>query len=492
MPKPPSPRDAITDVPGLRVGHWTDRRAATGCTVVLCPPEGAVAACAVLGGAPGTRETDALLPGNLVKRAHAVALTGGSAFGLDAATGVMRWLAERGIGFETRSGRVPIVPAAVIYDLGVGRADAWPDAAAGYAACAAAASGVQQGSVGAGTGATVAKVAGMQRAVKGGLGSASEHTAGGAVVGAIVAVNALGEIVDHARGRAVARMRPGVADGAAYGSAAEPNDGIEHLRRRRAEPAAPLENTTIAVVATDVLLDREQLYRLALMAHAGIARAVRPSHTPGDGDTVFALSTGARLEESPDLVALGALAARALERAILNGVRHATALAGIPAVSTAPRVRPVRDADRPWIEEFIAREWGSPVVASRGVLHRPSALDGFIAEADGATIGLITLHVKDSACEVVTLNSLLPGTGAGSALMSVAERYARERECRRLWLVTTNDNAHALRFYQRRGLRIAAVHMGAVDDERKLKPEIPLTGRDGIGIHDEIELATDL
>jgi L-aminopeptidase/D-esterase-like protein/N-acetylglutamate synthase-like GNAT family acetyltransferase len=463
----PRLRDAITDVAGLRVGHWTDRRGATGCTVVLCPPEGAIAACAVLGGAPGTRETDVLLPGNLVKRVHAVLLTGGSAFGLDAASGVMRWLRERNIGFETRAARVPIVPAAVIYDLGIGRAGAWPDAEAGYAACAAASRTVRR---------------------------ASEVVPGGAVVGAIVSVNAVGEIIDPSTARIVAGLRAdlplpsspprkGTIPASAHGRGLTPLEADDVSRE-----ALPGENSTIAVVATDVLLDREQLYRVALMAHTGLARAIRPSHSPADGDIVFALSTGARVEEPPNLLALGALAARALERAIVDGVRSAATLAGIPAVGMPPRVRPIQDKDRPWIEGFTARAWGSAVIASRGNLHRPSKLDGFVTASGGAITGLITLHVEGDACEVVTLNSIIENAGNGTALMAAAERYARERGCHRLWLLTTNDNTHALRFYQRLGMRIAAIYPGAVDEERRLKPEIPSTGRDGIPIHDEIEL----
>jgi L-aminopeptidase/D-esterase-like protein/N-acetylglutamate synthase-like GNAT family acetyltransferase len=478
MPKP-RPRDAITDVPGIRVGHWTDKRAATGCTVVLCPPEGAAAACAVLGGAPGTRETDVLAPGNTVDRVHAVLLTGGSAFGLDAASGVMRWLDERGIGFETRAGRVPIVPAAVIFDLAVGRGDVRPDAASGYAACAAAGSTVRQGSIGAGTGATVAKLGGLDRAVKGGLGTAAELLAGGGVIGALVAVNAIGEIVDPASGRLVAGIRP---------APHAPQEGLELLRQRRAEPPPALENTTIAVIATDITLNREHLTRVALMAHAGIARTVRPSHTPGDGDTVFALSTCQRTDPRPDLAAIGALGARALERAILNAITHATALAGIPPARRAPRVRPVTAADRAWIGPFIAESWGAEMVVSKGVTHYPAMLDGFVTEENGAITGLVTLHAQGQHCEVVTLNSIVEHAGNGSALMAAAEQYARDHGCTRLWLITTNDNTHALRFYQRLGMRIAAVRLGAVDAARALKPEIPLTGNDGIGIHDEIEL----
>ena len=305
---------------------------------------------------------------------------------------------------------------------------------------------------------------------------------GGALVGAIAAVNALGEIVDPTSGRVVAGVRG--ADGGI-------EDAVELLRSGRAV-SPPLENTTIAVVATDVALDRGQLTRLALMAHAGLARVVRPSHTSADGDAVFALSTGARVQEPVDLVALGALAARALERAIVKGVRQATSLAGIPAVAVPVTVRPVTDADRDWIERFTAAARGAPVVVSRGVAHRPAALDGFVAERDGVPLGLVTVQLQDDACEVVTLNSLVQVAGVGTALMAAAEQYARDQGCRRLWLITTNDNAHALRFYQRRGLRIAAIHVGAIAAARALKPEIPLTGNDGIPIRDEIEMEKEL
>lgn len=478
-----TPRDAITDVPGIRVGHWTDRRAATGCTVVLCPSDGAVAAGVVMGGAPGTRETDALSPGNVVKRAHAVLLTGGSAFGLDAAGGVMRWLEGRGIGHPMRNVRVPIVPAAVIYDLGIGRADVRPDVEAGYAACEAAGATVRQGSIGAGTGATVAKVAGLERALKGGVGTASERHGSGAVVGAIAVVNAVGEIVDPERGVVVAGVRP-------VNGCREPV--LELLRHRHLPPPTGPENTTIAVIATDLALDREQVYRLALMGHTAIARAVRPSHTPGDGETVFALATGTRVEERVDLTAVGALAARALERAVLNGVRHATGLVGVPAAGSSATLRAIVPGDRTWIEEATVRDWGAATVVSRGVVHHPAGLPGFVAEVGGSPMALITLHVEGDACEVVTMNAYVGGAGYATALMNAAEAYAREQGCRRLWLVTTNDNIHALRFYQRRGMSISAVRLGAVDDARARKPEIPLTGNDGIPLHDEIELAKSL
>ena len=319
--------DAITAVSGLCVGHWTDRRAATGCTVVLCEG-GAVAAVDVRGGAPGTRETDVLRPGNLVDRVHAVLLSGGSAFGLDAATGVMRFLEERGVGFPTPAGPVPIVVGAVLYDLFIGRADVRPDAEAGYDACRAARSGrFAQGSVGAGTGATVGKALGPTRAVKGGIGSAAEALPGGTVVAALVAVNCFGEVVDSDSGQVVAGPRD---EKGAFVST------LDALRKR--PPSLPFgaTNSTIGVVATNARLGREQAYRLAVMAHDGLARAVRPAHTPVDGDVFFALATGAA-EQASDVIALGAVAARAVERAVVRAVTEARGLAGVPSVGDLHR-----------------------------------------------------------------------------------------------------------------------------------------------------------
>ncbi|MCJ7510623.1 MAG: P1 family peptidase [Dehalococcoidia bacterium] len=316
--------DAITAIPGLSVGHWTDRRAATGCTVVLCEG-GAVAAVDVRGGAPGTRETDLLRPGNLVERVHAVLLSGGSAFGLDAAAGVMRYLEEQGVGFPTPGGLVPIVVGAVLYDLSIGRSDVRPDAAAGYAACQAAKGGrISQGSVGAGSGATVGKVLGMERAVKGGIGTASEGAVGDIIVGALVAVSCLGEVVDPDSGRILAGPRD---EKGGFLST------LDILRRRPASAlAGGFTNSIIGVVATNARLNRVQAYRLAVMAHDGLARAVRPAHTLVDGDAFFALATGAT-EAAADLTALGALAARAVERAIVRAVTEARGLAGVPSLA---------------------------------------------------------------------------------------------------------------------------------------------------------------
>ncbi len=321
---PPAPdSDAITAVDGLQVGHWTHLDAVTGCTVVLCP-DGAVASADVRGGAPGTRETDLLRPGNLVDRLHAVLLSGGSAFGLDAATGVMRWLQERGHGFPTPGGPVPIVAAAVLFDLSIGRPDVRPDAAAGYAACQAARAGpVDEGSIGAGTGATVAKALGAERALKGGIGTACERTASDLAVGALVAVNPFGEVVDPDSGRVVAGPR-GETPGSFAGT-------LEALRAHPPlSPYAGGPNSTIGVVATDAVLTKEDSYRLAVMAQAGVARTIRPIWTPADGDTIFALATGRKAAET-DVLQLGALAARAVERAILRAVTAATGLAGVPS-----------------------------------------------------------------------------------------------------------------------------------------------------------------
>lgn len=320
--------DGITDVQGLRVGHWTDLQAATGCTVVLCP-QGAVASADVRGGAPGTRETDLLRPGNLVERAHAILLAGGSAYGLEAASGVTRWLEERGHGFPVLSGVVPLVPAAVLFDLSIGSADVRPDMQAGYSACEAAADGpVAQGTVGAGAGATVGKALGMERALKGGVGTAAEMTASGITVAALIAVNSFGEVVDPDSGQVVAGPR-GEAPGSFVST-------LETLRQQPplspfsggAQAGAP--NSTIGVVATDAVLTKEQVYRLAIIAQTGLARAVRPAHTPVDGDSIFALATCGN-ETATDTLQLGALAARAVERAILRAVTAATGLAGVPS-----------------------------------------------------------------------------------------------------------------------------------------------------------------
>jgi L-aminopeptidase/D-esterase-like protein len=297
----------ITRVDGIRVGNHTDRTGITGSTVVLCPP-GTSGSCDVKGGAPGTRETDAIRPGTITPEVHAVVLSGGSAFGLAAADGVMRWLEERGVGFDTGLARVPIVPAAIVFDLAVGDPNARPDAASGYAACGAATGGhVEEGSVGAGTGATVAKHPDPSAGWKGGVGTAAVED-GEVIVAALAVVNALGDITE--------------------------DDGtpIAANRNPEAEPAAwPGRNTTLAVVATNATCSKERAQLLAQAGSEGISLAVRPSHTMYDGDIVFALATGAI--EAPQST-LERLAVRAVAESIRRAVRMAEPLGGFPAVGT--------------------------------------------------------------------------------------------------------------------------------------------------------------
>jgi L-aminopeptidase/D-esterase-like protein len=314
-------------VAGIRVGHWADRRAATGCTVVL-PDAPCVAGVDVRGGAPGTRETELLGAGRLVQQVHGVVIGGGSAYGLGAADGVMRFLAERGVGFSFGRGVVPIVPAAILYDLGIGRHDRWPTADDGYRAAAAAKRSTAEGNVGAGMGATVGKALGPERAMKGGLGTASERGHTGLIAGALAAVNASGDVIDPATGKIIAGARR--ADG-------KLEDTIEVLREGRIwQPEAAHdgagENTVLVVVATNALLTKEQANRVATVCHDGIARAVRPAHTPGDGDTVFVLATGEIPVDAGAYRTVEALATRAVERAIVRGVLAAVSLAGYPAV----------------------------------------------------------------------------------------------------------------------------------------------------------------
>lgn len=323
----PAPR-GLTAVAGLKVGHYSMPGRPTGCTVVLAEA-GAVAGVDVRGAAPGTRETDLLSPVNLVEKVHAIVLSGGSAFGLDAASGVMRYLDERGIGFPTGFGNVPIVPAAVLFDLNVGNGRIRPTADCGYRAAESATAGdVAEGNVGAGTGATVGKFAGVGRAMKGGLGTASISTPDGFVVAALVAVNAGGDIIDPATGRVVAGVR--TEDGKDLA------DVRKLVRSAGLTPEGfPGRNTTIGVVATNATLTKAQATKIAQMAQDGLARAIWPSHTMADGDTVFALATGSR--GPADVTRLGALAADVMSEAILRAVRAAKGIPGYPAVSDLGR-----------------------------------------------------------------------------------------------------------------------------------------------------------
>jgi L-aminopeptidase/D-esterase-like protein len=313
--------DALTDVAGLAVGHAHDLRRLTGCTVILCEG-GAVAGVDVRGAAPGTRETDLCRPGALVERAHAVLLTGGSAFGLDAASGVMRRLWERGVGYDAGVARVPIVPAAVIFDLALGEV-AWPDGELAYEACRAASTGeVAQGCVGAGAGASVGKLLGPLAATKTGVGTASVRV-GERVVAALVVVNALGDVVDPATGEIVAGARD--PDSGRYANTER------LLLEGRPPPPPAASSTTIGVVATDAGLSVEGANHLARAAHNGLARTIRPCHTMYDGDTLFALATGQGAADSRTLVSLATAAAEAVGRAVLRAAERATPAGGLPA-----------------------------------------------------------------------------------------------------------------------------------------------------------------
>jgi L-aminopeptidase/D-esterase-like protein len=315
--------NAITDVTGLKVGHYTNKEAATGCTVILCE-NGAVAGVDVRGSAPGTRETDLLRPMNLVEKVHAVLLSGGSAFGLDAAGGVMRYLEERGFGHDTLVAKVPIVPAAIIFDLNLGSSNIRPGIEEGYQACLAATEkGVSEGCVGAGTGATVGKILGIERATKSGLGTASCKIGDDVIVAALVVVNAIGDVIDHKTGKILAGPRNEQNNG--FLSTTELLTGGIYSYRKN--PLAT--NTTLGVVATNAKLTKEQVNKLAQMAQDGIARAINPSHTMYDGDAMFALSLG---DKTGDITVLGTAAAEVVANAIGRAVQQAETLAGIPAM----------------------------------------------------------------------------------------------------------------------------------------------------------------
>ena len=324
-------KNAITDVPGIEVGQAQDDEALTGCTVVICR-KGAVGGVDVRGGAPGTRETDLLNPVNLVSEVHAVVLSGGSAFGLDAASGVMKYLAEQKIGFGVGAMRVPIVPAAILFDLGLGKSTRHPDPEMGYAAAASANPGpVTEGNVGAGTGATVGKIFGMAGMMKSGLGTASLEIGGGVIVGAIVAVNAFGDVFDPVSGQIIAGARPAKLGPVKLGGKDRFADTMQVLRSftgRMILGFASRSNTVIAVVATNAKLDKAGATKVAQMAHDGLARAIRPAHTMLDGDTVFALATG---QKKADVSIVGAYAAEALAQAIVRAVKAAKPAGGLPS-----------------------------------------------------------------------------------------------------------------------------------------------------------------
>jgi L-aminopeptidase/D-esterase-like protein len=319
------PRTGIGAVPGVFVGHATLAERPTGCTVILTP-DGAVAGVDVRGGAPSTRDTELMDPANLVQAAHGIVLAGGSTFGLAAADGASRYLEERGIGLQFGGVTIPVVSAAILFDLSVGDPSIRPGPACGYEAAVNAmkkGGPVAEGSVGAGAGATVGKLQGMARAMKGGIGTASIELSNGLIVAAIVAVNAVGDVIDPATGQVIAGIRD---------DEDQLVDARQLLREGQQPAALPIRNTTIGVVATNARLTQAEATRVARMAQDGLARAISPTHTPYDGDTIFSLSTG-RLEGEADVLTIGALAADMVAEAILRAVLTAEGLEGIPSVA---------------------------------------------------------------------------------------------------------------------------------------------------------------
>jgi L-aminopeptidase/D-esterase-like protein len=325
--------NTITDIPGLSVGHAQDEQALTGCTVVLCE-KGAIGGVDQRGGAPGTRETDAMHPMHLVNQVHAVVLAGGSAFGLDAATGVVRYLEERGVGFDVRVARVPIVPAAILFDLAIGESGVRPDADMGYQACLNASTDPPaEGNIGAGTGATVGKILGLAGAMKTGIGTASLEIGSGVIVGAIVAVNVFGDVIDPETGQIVAGARVVQKGPIKVGKGPYFADTLcvmESLIGRTMLGFAARENTAIGIVATNAKLNKEQINKVAQMAQDGLARTVRPAHTMLDGDTIFALATG---DKKADVNIVGAFGAQVFAQAVLRAVWTAESAAGLPCAA---------------------------------------------------------------------------------------------------------------------------------------------------------------
>ena len=329
--------NSITDIPGLRVGHAQNEEALTGCTVVLCE-KGAVGGVDQRGGAPGTRETDALHPLHLVQQVHAIVLTGGSAFGLDAASGVVKYLEERGVGFDVGVARVPIVPAAVLFDLGVGRADIRPGPEMGYQACLDAeqrgeGAPLPEGNIGAGMGATVGKIMGMSQAMKSGIGSASMAISDQLIVAALAAVNAFGDIINPDNGQIIAGARLAQSQESGSRRFADTLQVMKQFANQSdltfgRRPQA--DNTVIGVVATNARLNKEQANKIAQMAQDGLARTVRPAHTMLDGDTIFALSLG---EQTADVNTIGAFAAEVFAQAVLRAVRAARPVLELPGLN---------------------------------------------------------------------------------------------------------------------------------------------------------------
>jgi len=325
--------NSIISIPDILIGHAQDMDALTGCTVVLCP-KGAVGGIDQRGGAPGTRESDALHPMHLVEKVHAIVLAGGSAFGLDAATGVMKYLEEHNIGFETGAGKVPIVPAAILFDLNIGKKDVRPDAAMGYQACVNASKGIpQEGNYGAGVGATVGKILGLGQAVKSGTGFAAMEIGNGVFVAALMVVNAFGDVIDPSNGQILAGARSFHKGPIQLGSTEIFADTQEIMKTwigRTTLGFSSHANTVIGVVMSNARLSKEETNKVAQMAQDGIARCIKPAHTMVDGDTIFAVCTGRR---KADVNIIGAFAAEVTSQAILRSIKMAQSAGGVPAIS---------------------------------------------------------------------------------------------------------------------------------------------------------------
>ena len=325
--------DSITGIPGIKVGHSSDFEGITGCTVILCE-DGAVAGVDQRGGGPGTREIALLNPVNHVEKIHAILLAGGSAYGLDAASGVMQFLEENNIGYQTGVARIPIVPAAILFDLNIGNPKARPTPEMGYIACKNASNvDPEQGSIGAGTGATIGKIMGMANATKSGIGNASINLEDGLKVAAIVAVNAIGDVIDPERGKIIAGVRSNIKKSVREKTESKFSDTLEIMKSpfgRTLFSRAEKANTVIGVVVTNAIFNKTSMTKIAQMAQNGVVRSIRPANTMHDGDTIFALSIG---KKKANINLVGALAAQAVQTAILNAVQNATTLGGIPAIS---------------------------------------------------------------------------------------------------------------------------------------------------------------
>lgn len=326
--------NSITDVPGVLVGHEQNDEALTGCTVIICE-EGATGGVDQRGGASGTRETDALRPMHLVNHVHAVMLAGGSAFGLDAATGAMKYLEEKGIGFDTQVAKVPIVASAILYDLAIGRSDIRPNAEMGYQACMKASSQPpKQGNYGAGTGATVGKILGMDQAMKSGIGTASVEIGNGIIIGAIVAVNAFGDVVDPKNGEIIAGVRAILSTTTDDSSRIVFANTLNVMKGIVNQPFSNIsanQNTVIGTVATNAMLTKEEANKVAQMAQNGLALTIRPTHTMLDGDTIFVMATN---KFKVDVNVIGAFAVQVVAAAIINGIKYTKPINGFPSYNS--------------------------------------------------------------------------------------------------------------------------------------------------------------